>query len=234
MKSLYLPGLLATVLLTACTDATVKPQPEAAPITPPQTAEQPAAAQPELPVVVTSADFERLESRFSLAQEQLLGLITESAQTRALNKRILLQLQALQNNQNAEGAADSMEGGYDTSALDSVLEQLLMVTNDMGGASSTGGTNFQMAMTYIGAGKWKVIRYNRITGETWLAQGSDWQLLQDDEVLVESNYQVLMISGEDLLVQDEGVHKGFIAARMDRFSGRMWWLNKTVWQAYSE
>lgn len=231
--------LLAATLLTACSNTNVKSQPEplkAEPAVEPAGAAAPAASvAPTSPGSITVADFERLESRFSLAQEQLLGLITESAQTRALNQRILLQLQALNNNQAGTEPVDGGLGGYDTSAMDAVLEQMLMVANDLGeGVSSSGGNNFQMAMTYIGAGKWKVIRYNRSTGETWLAHGNNWQLLQDDEVLPESSYQVSMISGEDLLVPDEGVHKGFIAARMDRVSGRMWWLNKNVWQAYSE
>lgn len=240
MKLTRISMLIAATLLAACSNTSVKPQPEASTAesaVKPVNAEAPAAAaKPVSSGTVTVTDFERLESRFSLAQEQLLGLITESAQARALNQRVLLQLQALQNNQGASGSAEAGEGGYDTSAMDAVLEQMLMVANDLGEgvSAASGGNNFQMAMTYIGAGKWKVIRYNRITGETWLAHGNDWQLLQDSEMLPESNYQVSMISGEDLLVADEGIHKGFIAARMDRVSGRMWWLNKNVWQAYSE
>jgi len=239
LKLTRISMLIAATLLAACSNTSVKPQPEASTAesaVKPVNAEAPAAAaKPVSSGTVTVTDFERLESRFSLAQEQLLGLITESAQSRALNQRILLQLQALNNNQGGAESADGGEGGYDTSAMDAVLEQMLMVANDLGeGVNAGGGSNFQMAMTYIGAGKWKVIRYNRSTGETWLAHGNNWQLLQDDEVLPESSYQVSMISGEDLLVPDEEVHKGFIAARMDRVSGRMWWLNKNVWQAYSE
>lgn len=236
--------LLAATLLTACTNSNVQPQPE--PSTAEQAVEQAAAeaarqaapAQSSASPAVTSEDFERLESRFNLAQEQLLGLITQSAQTQALNQRILLQLQGIQNTLGSEnvdgGAGGDTMGGYDTAALDAVLEQLLLVANDIGGSSGTPTTPFGMAMTYIGGGNWKVIRFNRTTGETWLARGNDWLLLSDSEILPEASYEVRMISGEDLLVPDESIHKGFVAARLDRTSGRIWWLNKTTWQAFGE
>jgi len=240
LKLSRLSSLLAVALLTACTEANVKPQPEEvateqAAAQAAQAVQQAAAAQTA--PAVTSADFERLESRFNLAQEQLLGLITQSAQTQALNQRILLQLQGIQNTlggQDDEMGDGNTAGGYDTAALDVVLEQLLLVANDLGSGTGTPTTPFGLSMTYIGAGKWKAIRYNRTTGETWLAQGGGWQALTDSEILPEANYEVKMISGEDLLVQDESIHKGFIAARLDRSSGRMWWLKQTTWQAFAE
>lgn len=241
MKRLYSSALVAVLALSGCTDNNVKPQQDDAALTAVQDAEKQAVAAPQSSAqpAVTATDFERLESRFSLAQEQLLGLISQSAQTRDSNNRLLLQLQAIQNTLSEgaaldEGEGDATMGGYDTAALDAVLEQLLLVANDLGGNSGANTTPFAMSMAYIGSGKWKVIRYNRSTGETWLARGNDWELLLDSEVLPESSYEVKMISGEDLLVQQEtdSTHKGFIAARLDRTSGRMWWLNKNRWQAF--
>ncbi|MCV6589417.1 MAG: hypothetical protein OIF57_10360 [Marinobacterium sp.] len=262
MKALHLPVLLAALLLTACTETNIRPETQAAGQAPEaetdaaaqqqgaaETAKKGAAdtaagqAQPLSDAAATREDFERLESRFSLAQEQLLGLISQSAQTRELNQRLMLQLQSIQNLLGA-GAAGNMEkadsnngvtaDGYDTAAMDAVLEQLLMVANDLGSAQTTATSPFALAITYVGAGNWKAIRYNQLTGESWLAKGNQWIALNDSELLPESSYVVSMTSGEDLLVSDERLHKGFIAARLDRVTGRMWWLNRDTWQLYSE
>jgi len=236
LKRFYLPTVLAAALLTACTDSNVKPQ-MAEENAPPATQEQTAQGSTKAPAstpaantvggTVTQTDFERLESRFSLAQEQLLGLITQSAQTKQLNQQILLQLQGIENIVGSQNPGEGSDpNGYDTSALDALLEQLLMVANGLGGDSGGAGV-YDVAMTYTDDGDWKLIRYHRTTGETWLAEGNNWQPLDDGEVLPESSYLVSLIRAE----RDA---KGFSAVRMDRNSGRLWWLKQNSWQAYSE
>lgn len=252
VKSLAI--IVSVLLLQACTGAAVKPnadqgnsQPEVDSSEQTGALSQPnseSVGKPAMNSMATgsndsiamrpanNADFERLEGRFNLAQEQLLGLITKTAQLQEQNHKMMMMMQSIssrlgqQQAPQDDGSDNSMmPDDYDTSAMDQVLEQLLTVADDLGAGTFSG--EFRVSTVYTRTGDWVLIRFNRVTGETWLADGSQWVALDDSEILPSSEYYVTLVSAENDA-------KGYSAARIDRNSGRIWWLKQRSWQNYSK
>ncbi|MBY4677680.1 hypothetical protein [Marinobacterium arenosum] len=252
-KPLHLSSLILALLLAGCNAASVQPQPvqadveqagaeqaDAAQVAAAQTPARTATGNPTQnanpsnrtaganrpPMPPSRADFEQLAGRFTLVQEQLLQLVSRSAQLQEQNQRILLQLQGVQAELGRLSQQQSGPAETDTSALDAALEQLMLVANSIGAPVGVAG-DFRVASTYTPQGEWVLIRYDRVTGETWLADQGQWQPLQETGMLEPAIYSVTLVpAGKDL--------KGYAAARVDRNNGRIWWLKQTTWQLYGE
>lgn len=245
-KAKSLAVIVSALMLQACVGGNTKPENQAAPAPivetekkqPPLMDTPPPGTAVAMPQIsnagpVSSADFERLEGRFNLAQEQLLGLITRSAQLQEQNHRMMMMMQSIQSRLGQANTVDpqnqqQMDADndfYDTGALDMLLEQLLAVANDLGAGSLAG--EFRVASVYTRSGDWVLVRFNRVTGETWLADAENWVSLSDDEVLPASEYAVN-------LVRAENDTKGYSAVRVDRNNGKIWWLRQQSWQPYGQ
>ncbi len=70
-----------------------------------------------------------------------------------------------------------------------------------------------------------LIRYHRYSGETWLADQGQWNLLEESGSTGTAEYEVRLSRA------DKDV-KGYVAARVDRINGTVWWLKQDTWQPY--
>ena len=84
---------------------------------------------------------------------------------------------------------------------------------------------FGIVSSYTASKQWVLIRYDRYTGDTWLADNSGWNILAETSELEISQYDVHLIRAD----QDK---KGYVASRIDQRSGDTWWLNKRAWVVY--
>ncbi|WP_315983068.1 hypothetical protein [Aliamphritea spongicola] len=69
------------------------------------------------------------------------------------------------------------------------------------------------------------MRYNRLTGESWISEGGSWVPLGDDYELPISEYEIQISSAA-------ADAKGYVAARIDNNTGDTWWLNDQQWVSY--
>ncbi len=140
-------------------------------------------------------NLETLANRLTLVQEQLIQIKAQGAE---LNQQ------------------------SDT-ALARLIGQLSLISNEL--SLSGVGDSYRIAADYTGAGQWVLIRYDRFSGESWLADQGAWQPLQDSASLQRSDYEVQLTRADNDI-------KGYVAARLDRRSGDTWWLKQDRWQKF--
>jgi hypothetical protein len=70
-----------------------------------------------------------------------------------------------------------------------------------------------------------LVRYDRFSGQTWLADQGVWQPLLDPAPLSRSDYEVQLTRADNDI-------KGYVAARLDRRNGDTWWLKQDTWQKF--
>ncbi len=180
------------------------------------------------PANAIQTGFDQLSGRLTLLQEQVLQLRTSSQQLMEQNHMLLNRLQLLSTPSGAEGE-DSVENtaaGGAGEQLDAAIGQLMQLLNQMEMPEAESG-QFALATTYTRQGAWILLRYDRHTGETWLANAGHWQALADVDYLNVSAYRVLVHRAD----QDA---KGYVAVRIDERNGMSWWLNGDRWQGYEQ
>lgn len=235
--------LLCTVLVTACNSAGVKsdaaaPVEAAAPATAapnstaPKTSAPVESQQAAEPVAqgASSKQIELIANRVTAVQDHLLQLKAQNSELQLQSQSVLQNLSGLK--QDIETlAASSLEKPeatepsepVDPAALNSVLDQITMMANELGTQVQDGA--YRVVTSYTAKGQWVLIRFHRYTGETWLADQNQWHPLEELVETSTSEYEVV------LLRADKDV-KGYVAARIDRLSGETWWLKQNTWQSF--
>ena len=84
---------------------------------------------------------------------------------------------------------------------------------------------FRLVSAYTPKGQWVIFKYDEQTGLTWNAQDGGWIEVEELESLPASVYQVVLRPAS-------GDVKGYVAARIDRETGRSWWLRGNVWESF--
>ncbi|WP_432472703.1 hypothetical protein [Amphritea sp. HPY] len=216
MKAIILLAVAATLSLSGCNAANVQPQPVELPA--PVAAVQDNSAQ-------QAQQFETLNSRITLLQEQVLGLKVQNAAVAEKAQLLLNQFQVLAQNIGREGVKQESENSPQQlelllSRLDRQLVELQQAAPDLGV-----GNPFLLATCYTAKGKWKLIRYNRFSGESWISADTNWQPLNEELTPAISSYEVQ-------LLRANGDVKGYVAARIDQNTGDTWWLSGETWVKY--
>jgi hypothetical protein len=164
----------------------------------------------------------KLQGQITALQEQVIKLSSDSAANLQINQLLLAkaQVQAVANDGKKGQKATSKQASNTGSnqQLRSVLSKLEAIAPEDSGA-------FGIVSSYTARKQWVLIRFDRQTGETWLADNSGWNALAEPSELPVSQYDVHLIRAD----QDS---KGYVASRIDRRSGDTWWLNKNSWVVY--
>jgi hypothetical protein len=197
-----------------------------------------AAKSGERPAAVTTAatdealqrNLETLANRLTLMQEQLIQIKAQGAELSQQSGTALARLQMLTGATAVSGAeaagdnaAPAAVSGTAPEQLAGLIDQLSQIANEL--SLSGVGDSYRIAADYTGTGKWILIRYDRFSGESWLADQGAWQPLQDDASLEHSDYEV------QLTRADKDI-KGYVAARLDRRNGDTWWLAEDTWKKF--
>jgi hypothetical protein len=177
-------------------------------------------------VAVNQAEqFEQLNSRITLLQEQFLELKVQNSAVAERVQLLLTQFQVLaQEVKRSSATPDAVPIDNELqemmARLDQQLIELQQIAPELGG-----GDPFKLASCYTAKGQWVMIRYNRFSGESWISAANSWQPLAEEQSPSISSYDVQ-------LLRANGDVKGYVAARIDHNTGESWWLNQTTWVKY--
>jgi len=233
--------LLITFTLTACNSSGVKSQ------APEPSTDQPSkvdsAVKPERTVttkprqpqeqlaqkkaIATDPD---ITARLTAVQEQLLQIKMQTAEMQQQNQALFINIQSIKDTlqtlqpQQTDDTAASEQEPVNAEAFNGVLDQLTLVANQL--SNSTGDGRFKVKSAYTAKGQWVLIRYNRLTGESWLADQGRWNLLEESGATGKSDYEVVVLRADNDV-------KGYVAARLDKINGDAWWLKQDIWQPFS-
>jgi hypothetical protein len=197
----------------------------------------PVQAQPELAEVLgkrfdeSLGRFDQVEHRITLVQEQLDKQRTQlqNLEQLALNQRQLLE------QRNAQDQAQQQPSPEQQALTNLVYPLERLLSELQGSVASGGGTTdyasysdeFQLVSTYTLKGQWVIFKYHEGTGLTWIADRGEWIEIEERETPPASRYQVILKAAT-------GDIKGYVAARVDRASGDIWWLKGTQWLPFNE
>ncbi|MGB0733835.1 MAG: hypothetical protein ACPGPF_08710 [Pontibacterium sp.] len=199
-------------------------------------------AQPEQPLVSTQANaaetatvsevmpnldelreaIANLEARITATQDNLLSVHGLTALQNERLQAIQTQLQVLSQSRNQASQQNSDQ--QTTPALQEMqfmLDQLALAASEVSNATDQG--HYELTGTYTKTGHWVLIRFDKVTGQTWLADAGAWKTLTDNTSLPLSVYEVSLTRADKDL-------KGFVAARIDKRTGQSWWLNQNIWE----
>jgi len=217
---LILSGLVVLALLQGCETNPAMEQAEAAAESAPAPEQQPVAPTPPEPPAApapSQADVNSAELRnqMALLQQQILQVKADTGALNQLSQQMLARQQAAE--QRAASAANnsSNQPSAPSGNLGNVQGQMAELLEGIEG-------NYRLVSAYTGSGAWVLIRLDRFSGETWLADQGRWNMLDEEEVPGVSEYDVHMIRAD----RDA---KGYVAARLDKRTGQTWWLNDRTW-----
>jgi len=160
----------------------------------------------------------RIQSQLTALQEQVIKLSGDTAAILQLSQLAVANGQIAQSSSNmpAKNSVRSQPKNGDS------LKNILTKLEDI---SPSPQASFGIVSSYTASKQWVLIRFDRYTGETWLADNSGWNALTETGDLEISQYDVHLIRAD----QDK---KGFVASRIDQRTGDTWWLNKDQWVVY--
>lgn len=212
------------LLISGC--QTVAVQPDSSDTPQPAEAQQsvtPEAVQQNSSVAPRAArtdNIEYLSGQFSTMQEQIIQIKTDTFELKQTSQVLLARLQMLANSPaQAVSAIDESGSGAVSAAAPPDLDQLTARLNTLLKRSEA---QYQLASGYTAKGEWVLIRYDRLTGESWLADQGRWNLLNESEPVTPSIFAI------QLLRADKDV-KGYVVARIDQMTGQSWWLKQDTW-----
>ncbi|WP_299179567.1 hypothetical protein [uncultured Neptuniibacter sp.] len=227
--------LLLTLCLTACNSAGVKSDtssasPQEIPSSV-QTAQPDSSSQAQNKADVASPEeaagqLELIANRMTAVQDHLLQIKSQSVKLQQQNQALAMQLQSLQTalgDYVSEADTSSPESVPQPDAFNGVLDQITMMANELSSQVQDGP--FRITSTYTAKGQWVLIRYHRYSGETWLADKGQWNLLEESDSTGTAEYEVVVLRA------DKDV-KGYVASRVNRLNGDSWWLKQDTWQPY--
>ncbi len=207
-------------MMFGCNTANVEPQAGSAP--PEKTAN---FAQNQKNTKSVLDAIAQLEGRFTAMQEQVLNVRSQSArqleQLQSLQLQLNLLSQELKGSVRQDGNDDAESEVNIQDELALLLDQMARMAGDVSMQVQDG--NFRFVSCYTQAGQWILIRYDRFSGESWLADQGQWLPLQEVGEQPASVYEIS-------LERADSDSKGFVAARLDRQTGQTWWLKQNSWQ----
>lgn len=174
----------------------------------------------------TPSELAMLTGRLTVVQEQLLQLKSQTAEMQQQNQALLIHIQSIKDSLNTAAQtpiAEENNQQANSEDFNSVLDQLTLLANELGTKVQDGP--YRISSDYTAKGQWVLIRYHKYTGETWLADQGQWNLLEESGATGTSEYEVVLIRA------DKDV-KGYVAARIDRINGDTWWLKQNTWQPF--
>ncbi|SFG95173.1 hypothetical protein [Neptunomonas qingdaonensis] len=220
------------LLISGCQTASVVPassgatEPSTGPSDAGASAQQTAAPEPvkqQVPVAAKPArtdNIEYLSGQLSTMQEQIIQIKADTFELKQTSQILLARLQMLAN-KSGESVATGEEAGTGVASTTEKpdLDQLTARLNTLLKRSDA---QYQLASGYTAKGEWVLIRYDRLTGESWLADQGRWNLLNESEEVIPSVFSI------QLLRADKDV-KGYVVARIDQITGQSWWLKQDTW-----
>jgi hypothetical protein len=214
---------IASTIMIACTATAEKPSTDAPEIAQDTAKEvKPLIAVPRESAsnqIAQPSNISALQGQITALQEQVIKLSSDSASILKLSQLLVAkaQVQAVSSNQAAKPIAK--QASYaDDGSLKTVLKKLESISPSPKGA-------FGIVSSYTASKQWVLIRFDRQSGETWLADNDGWNMLAESSELEISQYDVHLIRAD----QDK---KGYVASRIDQRTGETWWLNKKQWVVY--
>jgi hypothetical protein len=167
---------------------------------------------------------EYLSGQILSLQEQVIQIKADTQELRQNAQILLARLQLL----NGQGMpqnpiANSQANGASQAPLNEA--QVNRLVQDVSALLDQTASSYELVSSYTSKGQWVLIRYDRYTGETWLADQNRWNALNESAALPRSLYEV------QIQRADKDV-KGYVAARVDKRSGQTWWLREETWQSY--
>jgi hypothetical protein len=173
--------------------------------------------------LATPSDISRLQSQVTALQEQLIKVNNDTSAILRMNQIMVAQAQVNTANTTAQAQpnqaqATAINGANNQGSLNTVLKKLEDISPSPQGS-------FGIVSSYTIQKQWVLIRFDRQTGETWLADNNGWNPLQEQEDLPISQYDIHLIRAD----QDK---KGYVASRIDKRTGDTWWLNTKQWVVY--
>jgi len=226
-KYKYLSVLLMVTAFTGCAaTADKKPQTQSEGTSPaaPQSV-TPAAPPSPAPVQINSNNqiaepdaISRIQSQLTALQEQVIKLSGDTTAILQLSQLAVANGQIAQTSGNKAVKSSLRSKPMNGDSLKSILTKLEDI-------SPSPQASFGIVSSYTASKQWVLIRFDRYTGETWLADNSGWNALAETGDLEVSQYDVHLIRAD----QDK---KGFVASRIDQRTGDTWWLNKNQWVVY--
>lgn len=233
--------MLISLLLAGCMSAAVSeqmpPQAQAGgDVVTPESGEERPASRPETAPTSSSAaseealqrNLETLANRLTLMQEQLIALKAQGAELTQQSETVLARLQMLTEPAGQDSSADTdstqpMVPTESPAQLASLIDQLSVIANEL--SLSGVGDIYRMVAVYTATGGWVLVRYDRFSGQAWLANQVEWQPLLDPVPLSRSEYEIQLTRADSDI-------RGYVAARLDRRSGDTWWLKQDTWQKF--
>lgn len=164
-------------------------------------------------------NIEYLSGQLSTMQEQVIQIKADTFELKQTSQVLLARLQMLahQPESSVAGTQDSAVVTSDSEKLD--LDRLTARLNTM---LKRTDTQYQLASGYTAKGEWVLIRYDRFTGEAWLADQGRWNLLKEAEAVLPSVFSIQLLRAEKDV-------KGYVVARIDQVTGQSWWLKQDTW-----
>jgi hypothetical protein len=162
-----------------------------------------------------------LSGQLSTMQEQVIQIKADTAELKQTAQVLLARMQMLSSvTATATAQQPSDKPLTDVPAIDS--DSLDQLTAQLNNFLKRTNTNYKLVSGYTANGIWVLIRYDRFTGESWLADQGRWNLITESEEVAPSVFDI------QLLRADKDI-KGYVAARIDQASGQSWWLKEDVW-----
>lgn len=210
------------LLIAGCQSASVVPEPGTidAPSLPSEANKTAPTPEPTTaPLEATRSDnVEYLSGQLSTMQEQVIQIKADTSELRKTTQILLARAQML-SNQSAKTASSDVNSSASSTEDRPDLERLTKRLNSL---IKRTDAQYQLVSGYTAKGEWVLIRYDRFSGESWLADNGQWNLLNESEEVLPSVFTI------QLLRADKDV-KGYVAARVDQATGQSWWLKQDTW-----
>jgi hypothetical protein len=162
----------------------------------------------------------RLQSQVTALQEQLIKVTSDTAAILKMSQVLIANSQV-----QTASASNNSTKTHQPSATANTRESLNEVLKKLEAIAPSPEGSFGIVSSYTARKQWVLIRFDRHTGETWLADSNGWNTLTETTDLNISQYDIHLIRAD----QDT---KGYVASRIDRRTGETWWLNKKQWVIY--
>lgn len=176
---------------------------------------------PVAPRPARTDNIEYLSGQLSTMQEQIIQIKADTFELKQTSQVLLARLQMLANT-SGQAVATAEESAADNNVPMAEKPDLDQLTARLNTLLKRSDAQYQLASGYTAQGEWVLIRYDRLSGESWLADQGRWNLLQESEKVLPSVFSI------QLLRADKDV-KGYVVARIDQISGQSWWLNEDTW-----
>jgi len=186
----------------------------------PQSSNAPRGSSP----VTNSDQVNYLSGQLLTMQEQVIQIKADTSELRQ-NAQVMLARLEMLNNQSAPPSDKGNVGVSSVQQQPLTPQSVDQLTAQLNSLLAQTQSNFELVSGYTAKGQWVLIRYDRFTGETWLADQNRWKELDESDALAPSLYEVQVHRADKDI-------KGYVAARIDQKTGQTWWLRESMWQNF--